>query len=95
MGPYLPKIPEYSTGNPYKIKRVSLDTIEKAICLENDDSVTNHEKLTERLDFTLKEGMLESSYLNFLTAHCGYWESKETILFILLQIFNFVPKHVA
>ena len=103
MGPYLPKIPENSTSssfsrifsrNPSKLKQVSLDTLEKEICLENDNSVTNHEKLTERLDFALKEGILDFSHINFLTAHSGYWESKETILFILLQIFNFVPKPV-
>ena len=70
MGPYLPKIPEYSTGNPYKIKQVSLNTIEREICLENDNSVTNHEKLTERLDFALKEGD-DFSHINFLTAHSG------------------------
>ena len=76
MGPYLPKIPENSTSsgfsrifsrNPSKIKQVSLDTIEKEICLENDNSVTNHEKLTERLDFALKEGILDFSHINFLT----------------------------
>ena len=104
MGSYLPKIPENSTSSSYsrffsrntssKSKQVSIDTIEPNVCLENDSSITNHEKLTERVDFALKEGMLESSHLNFLTAHSGYWESKETILFILLQIFNFVPKPV-
>ena len=104
MGPYLPKIPENSTSSSLsrffsrntssKSKQVSIDTIEPNFCLENDSSITNHEKLTERVDFALKEGMLESSHLNFLTAHSGYWESKETILFILLQIFNFVPKPV-
>ena len=104
MGPYLPKIPENSTSSSFsrffsrntssKSKPVSIDTIEPNFCLENDSLITNHEKLTERVDFALKEGMLESSHLNFLTAHSGYWESKETILFILLQIFNFVPKPV-
>ena len=104
MGPYLPKIPENSTSSSFsrffsrstssKSKQVSIDTVETNVCLENDSSITNHEKLTERVDFALKEGKLESSHLNFLTAHSGYWESKETILFILLQIFNFVPKPV-
>ena len=102
MGPYLSKIPENSTSsgfsrifsrNPSKIKQVSLNTIEREICLENDNSVTNHEKLTERLDFALKEGD-DFSHIYFLTAHSGYWESKDTILFILLQIFNFIPKPV-
>ena len=101
MGPYLPKIPEKSNTNIFSrilpknpSKKVSLATIEKEICLENDSSVINHEKLTERLDFALKEGILDFSHINFLTANSGYWESKETILFILLQIFNFVPKTV-
>ena len=101
MGPYLPKIPEKSTSNIFSrilprnpSKKVSLVTIEKEIYLENDNSVINNEKLTERLDFALKEGKLDISHLNFFTANSGYWESKETILFILLQIFNFVPKPV-
>ena len=104
MGPYLPKIPENTTSSTFsrffsrnsskQIKQISLDTIDKEFCLEDDSSVINHEKLTERLDFALKEGMLQSSHLNFLTAHTGYWESRETILFMLLQIFNFVPKPV-
>ena len=99
MGPYLPKIPENSTSSSFsrffsRSKQVSIDTIEPNFCLENDSKITNHEKLTERVDFALKEGILESSHINFLTAHGGYWESKETILFILLQIFNFVPKPV-
>ncbi|KAI6657326.1 Phospholipase DDHD1-like [Oopsacas minuta] len=101
MGPYLPKIPENTTSSSFSRffsrsstikKQYSIDTIDTNVCLENDSSLILDEKLIERFDFALKEGMLESSHLNFLTAHTGYWESKETILFILLQIFNFVPK---
>ena len=104
MGPYLPRIPGSTPTSSFtrlfsKLSRGSMssrqnssETINPNLCLENDDSIIYNEKLIERLDFALKEGMLESSHLNFLTAHTGYWESKETVLFILLQIFNFVQK---
>ena len=104
MGPYLPRIPGNTpTGNFSRFfsklsmgtissRQLSVETIDPNIYLENDNSIAFNEKLIERLDFALKEGILESSHLNFLTAHTGYWESKETILFILLQIFSFVRK---
>ena len=103
MGPYLPQIPNSSPTSNFlslfykvstsstNIKQISGETINPNTYLEKDDSLSFNEKLTERLDFALKEGILESSHLNFLTAHTGYWESRDTILFILLQIFNFVP----
>lgn len=61
---------------------------------ENDAKLHFNERLLERYDFVLKERMLENSHLNLLTAHTCYWESKDTILFILLQIYSFVPKPV-
>ena len=47
------------------------------------------EKLRERLDFMLRESFTESSYMNSITAHTGYWTSPECVQFILLQIYKY------
>ena len=47
------------------------------------------EKLRERLDFMLRESFTESSYMNSITAHTGYWTSSECAQFILLQIYKY------
>ena len=47
------------------------------------------DKLKERLDFMLKESFAESSYINSLTAHTGYWTSQDCAQYVLLQLYSY------
>lgn len=49
------------------------------------------ERLKERLDFMLKEGLAENSYLNSITAHLSYWNSPDVAHYILLQLYKYKP----
>lgn len=44
-------------------------------------------ELEHRLDFQLKEGKMENSYIAALTSHTSYWTNMDVALFILSQIF--------
>ena len=47
------------------------------------------DKLKERLDFMFKESFTESSYLNSITAHTGYWTSSDCAHYVLLQLYRY------
>lgn len=53
------------------------------------------DRLKERLDFMLKEGMVENSYLNSITAHTSYWTSQDVAMFLLLQLYSYQRSHAA
>eukprot|EP00731_Ephydatia_muelleri_P020048 Em0012g873a len=56
---------------------------------ENDIHLLPADRLKERIDFSLKEGLVDISYVNTLTAHTGYWTSADCALYVLLQIYNY------
>ena len=47
------------------------------------------ERLNERLDFTLREGMTDVSYISSITSHLSYWTSTDCAQFLLLQIYSY------
>ena len=49
------------------------------------------DRLKERLDFMMRESMTESSYLNSIKAHFGYWSSQDCAQYILLQMYSYKP----
>ena len=44
--------------------------------------------LEYRLDFQLKEGKMESTYLATLTSHTSYWSNCDVALFVLSRILG-------
>ncbi len=42
----------------------------------------------QRLDFTLQEGVVSSSYLSALSAHTSYWTDLDAATFILKEIYE-------
>ena len=57
--------------------------------LDDDSTLPLNSKLQERLDFQLREGMVENQYLNSLFAHTGYWNSADVALFMMCQIYTY------
>lgn len=51
--------------------------------------VLDIERLKERLDFMLREGLTENSYLNAITAHTCYWTNPDCAMYLLLQIYSY------
>lgn len=51
--------------------------------------ITILDRLKERLDFMLREGLVENSYLNAITAHNSYWTSADTTMYLLLQLYSY------
>ena len=47
------------------------------------------DRLKERLDFMLREGLTENSYINSLTAHLCYWTSNDCAMYLLLQLYSY------
>ena len=37
----------------------------------------------------LKEGVVESSYINMLTSHMSYWSNPDTSMYVLLQMYAY------
>lgn len=50
-------------------------------------SLANAPKLSNRMDFQLKESSFESSYLSVLTSHTAYWSNQDVAFFILSHIY--------
>jgi hypothetical protein len=57
--------------------------------VDDDKTLRLQDRLKERLDFMLRESMAESSYLNSIKAHFGYWSSQDCAQYILLQIYSY------
>uniref|UniRef100_A0A8D3CWR9 DDHD domain containing 1a n=1 Tax=Scophthalmus maximus TaxID=52904 RepID=A0A8D3CWR9_SCOMX len=45
-------------------------------------------ELEQRIDFELREGLVESRYWSAVTSHTGYWVSHDIALFLLTFIYN-------
>lgn len=45
-------------------------------------------ELERRIDFELREGLVESRYWSAVTSHTGYWCSHDIALFLLTFIYN-------
>ncbi|ELT99325.1 hypothetical protein CAPTEDRAFT_197144 [Capitella teleta] len=71
------------------------DRVEKVTsdCDDDDDDWVNYDvmfertELEHRLDYQVKEGKMENSYLATLTSHFSYWSNLDLALFIMTQIF--------
>ena len=37
----------------------------------------------------LREGLVENSYLNAITAHHSYWTSADASMYLLLQLYSY------
>ena len=48
-------------------------------------------RLKERLDFAMRESVMENSYLNSITAHYSYWTSADCAQYVLLQLYRYRP----
>ena len=57
--------------------------------LDDDSTVPRNCKLQERLDFQLREGMVENQYINSIFAHTGYWNNADVALFMMCQIYTY------
>lgn len=47
--------------------------------------------LKERLDYTLREGYMESNYWSAVTSHVSYWTSCDVARFILENCLDLTP----
>lgn len=45
-------------------------------------------ELERRIDFELREGLVESRYWSAVTSHTGYWCSHDIALFLLTFIYK-------
>lgn len=45
-------------------------------------------ELERRMDFELREGLVESRYWSAVTSHTGYWCSHDIALFLLTFIYK-------
>lgn len=45
-------------------------------------------ELEQRVDFELREGLVESRYWSAVTSHTGYWCSHDIALFLLTFIYK-------
>lgn len=45
-------------------------------------------ELEQRMDFELREGLVESRYWSAVTSHTGYWCSHDIALFLLTFIYK-------
>ena len=45
-------------------------------------------ELERRIDFELREGLVESRYWSAVTSHTGYWCSHDVALFLLTFIYK-------
>ena len=52
------------------------------------------DRLNERLDFMLCEGLTENSYLNTITAHTGYWANADCVMYVLLQLYSYINQNI-
>ena len=57
--------------------------------MDDDSCLTAKDRLQERLDFQLREGIVENQYLSSLFAHTSYWGNADVLLFILCQIYQY------
>uniref|UniRef100_A0A1I8JN51 DDHD domain-containing protein n=1 Tax=Macrostomum lignano TaxID=282301 RepID=A0A1I8JN51_9PLAT len=51
------------------------------------DSMQHRTELEHRLDYQLREGRYESSYVSVLTSHTAYWSHEDIALFIMSHLF--------
>ncbi|XP_019858671.1 PREDICTED: phospholipase DDHD1-like isoform X1 [Amphimedon queenslandica] len=56
---------------------------------DDDTKIPPGDRLNERLDFMLREGLTENSYLNSITAHTGYWTNSDCAMYLLLQLYSY------
>ncbi|XP_019858656.1 PREDICTED: phospholipase DDHD1-like [Amphimedon queenslandica] len=56
---------------------------------DDDTKIPPEDRLNERLDFMLREGLTENSYLNSITAHTGYWTNSDCAMYLLLQLYSY------
>ena len=45
-------------------------------------------ELDRRIDFELREGLVESRYWSAVTSHTAYWSSHDVALFLLTFIYK-------
>ncbi|XP_033892043.3 phospholipase DDHD1-like isoform X1 [Acipenser ruthenus] len=54
----------------------------------NPSSIDNTLELESRIDFELREGMVESRYWSAVTSHTSYWSSLDVALFLLTFMYT-------
>jgi phospholipase DDHD1 len=56
---------------------------------DDDSKLPPEGRLYERIDFMLREGITENSYINAMTAHTSYWTNADCAMYLLLQIYSY------
>uniref|UniRef100_A0A672G9X0 Phospholipase DDHD1-like n=1 Tax=Salarias fasciatus TaxID=181472 RepID=A0A672G9X0_SALFA len=84
----------FSRSNSQPSVSLGLDGAANILCCDCDEStLCLAVELERRIDFELREGLVESRYWSAVTSHTGYWCSHDIALFLLTFIYK--PKTMA
>ncbi|XP_078263311.1 phospholipase DDHD1b [Rhinoraja longicauda] len=81
---------EYKEGADEERKHIDVPFSPKMLS-RNDSGILIGTELEHRLDFELREGLVESRYWSAVTSHTSYWSSLDVAFFLLSFLYTESP----